>query len=1299
MNGTNGAANGHSKPAANGLNGAIKSSLKGQTVGVGTRKMRASSGPGMIARIFNLVARLLTWYSIVAILFQCPASLDACDESSPRICKPYFQVKQAVTPHIEPYYNFYAAPYVDVVKPYYYAVDQKVFSPGWEYAKKYGAPQVQQVQAFGRTQWEKTVQPQLTKYQHLSKAKYEEKLAPHVDRFATAVGPYYDIARTNALQTYHELLLPSYQYIQPYAQQAYHATSTFTTETAAPTVLWVCNKTYVFLDGTVWPHLRVIYIKNVEPQLVKIGERLGRHSNGKKTVPKPLEDASTSSSSKTSSSFVKPAVSSSSTAAIPSASASTTTTTTGSSAATKVTESSSESVRARSSVEPVAPPPTESGADGASDTIREARTEVAEDLRKWQERYTKAADEAEAEIKERVQEISKKMITGNARVTGKSLLEALKSAVVSELVTLRADILRVVGAVAKEESTAEKGQQDVIAAVRRAGVAIKEKAQEVRAWREDYEAEMQNSITTVAQTHFTILDEIRDLALQKIGMKWAWMDGVTYKDWAKYHELKNRLEEWKGDLERLIVAHPGIEAAQSEAADIEDEAMSTAATAAKELARLKQVANWKLIATDETPEFDSTLMQQAAETASVAKEAAASLAAKAQEAAQEVKDTVVEKVEEALGDATSLVKPEGDVQSVTSALQETASIAVEKASQSISTVSEELSSVVEPVSEPTSVPKDDTAVEDTPDLASAVILEETPVFAGNTTELEEDGPAPVELPSEDLAGQDVIVSPEAAAPSVTNVKPALFGAAAQSVPSRQPVLDDDEDDTPSPLDAIRDDIKSAYSAAFSRANDQYSQALSAVSVQIHGTPKPTHEQLLASVTSAYSNAMESASSRLDEALKAASSHLGVGSAATPTKNILPTSLPLPSVPSVEWAQIESIAAQRLQEGRAWAEEQYQSAKIAIGLATPTPSTPSEHVNKLLENARHNYYAGLGVAHDRYSEFMAAASSAFSSMTATPTPTDLAGTVSSLASVASESASSAASVVADNASSAAAAGYGNAASAASVVADNASSAAAAGYGNAASAASVVADNASSAAAAGYGNAASAASVVADNASSAATAGYDNAASAASVVADNASSAATAGYDNAASAASAVVDNASSVAAAGYENVASAAAAGYGSAASAAGQVAESWEVVVNRISVQVYGAPTPTPWYASAYGAAGDYAASAASAVTDSASSATAGAAEQYSAVSSILSELIVGKEPTFSESVFSRLKAAYETGASSASSLAGAAQASAASAVGDVGDSAKSVGDKIVSAASEATEMVKEKAEHIKDEL
>ncbi len=44
------------------------------------------------------------------------------------------------------------------------------------------------------------------------------------------------------------------------------------------------------------------------------------------------------------------------------------------------------------------------------------------------------------------------------------------------------------------------------------------------------------------------------------------MDGVTYKDWAKYHLLKDRFDEWQEDLKQLIVTHPSLEAAQNEEA-------------------------------------------------------------------------------------------------------------------------------------------------------------------------------------------------------------------------------------------------------------------------------------------------------------------------------------------------------------------------------------------------------------------------------------------------------------------------------------------------------------------------------------------------------------------------------------------------------------------------------------------------------------------------------------------------------------------------------------------------------------
>ncbi|KAK4041330.1 hypothetical protein C8A01DRAFT_14895 [Parachaetomium inaequale] len=1192
--------------AANGINGAIKSPMNGHALG--PKRAARPRGPGLLARAFSIAARLLTWYSILSILFRCPATLDACDDTSPRICKPYFQLKHAVEPHVAPYYDTYAAPYVDLARPHYHTVDQRVIAPSWGYAKQYGAPRVQQVQAIARAQWERSVQPQVDKYQGLARAQYDEKLAPHINRASAAFGPYYDIARTSSLQTYHELLVPAYQYVQPHLLDGYRATSAFTGSTVVPAFVWTWNKTYTFLDGTVGPQIRAVYVENVEPQLVKIGKRLGRYSTGKKSVPKPPPDSSTATT-KTTSSFTKPAASVTAATSV-SAEPKRTQVKERTEAERPETKERADS-RPRSTMEPVLPPEIDENLE-KEDPRRETREIVAADLKDWQERYAKAADEAAAEIDERVQEIAKKMIRRNARITGKALVEQLQSTAVSELVSLRRAIVEIVGTVNKGGATAEEGQEQIVKVVRRAGMAVKERGQAVRSWREQYETEMQAAVTQAAETHFAILENIRDLALQKIGMKWAWTDGITYKDWAKYHLLKSRFDEWKGDLQNHVISHPSLEAAQIEAANIEDEAMGVAASTAKELARMKQVASWKLAAGDETPEFDSTLMQQAAEAVEAARLSAASAAEAAVLGSREQETEEGTSEEQATSQATS--QEQAPISESTAASETSdpssepaveASLALEDSETSPTEAAhaevpepqveaeaepiapEELSSVVEPTSEPTPA--------DQPDVASSMLFE-TPVMAGNFTEpLDEDKAGPVELPVEDsetaesalpeeetaetALPEDSEIEDDASAPPTATVKPALFGAAAQSVPSRKPILDEDTlDDVSAAMESMRGDLKSAYTSAMARANDQYSQALSIVSAQIRGTPKPAHEQLLASVTAAYSKAMASASARLDDAIKMASDQLH----GTTTKTgILPTTLPVPEVP-VEWSQIESIAAERLQQGRAWAEEQYESAKIAIGLATPTPSTPAEHANKMLDNARHNYYAGVGVAHARYSEFLSAASSALSSMTATPTPTDLAGSASSAASAVSEGASSALSAAADSAS-----------------------------------------------------------------------------SAASVASENVSAAAAAGYDT---------------------------------AAAAGDKVAETWDAIVTKISIQVYGAPTPTPWYSGVYdvvceraSSAGDGAASVTSAAGAYASAGSEEMARQYAAVSSIVSEALVGRELPFSESVISRLSAAYATGLPSAA--------------GQAGEAVKSVGEKVASAASGAADAVKDTAASIKDEL
>jgi hypothetical protein len=190
-------------------------------------------------------------------------------------------LRSAVLPHLEPYYNQYAASYVDAARPYYYTLDKRVLAPATVLGKKYGAPRVAQAQAFGQAQWEKNFQPQVLKYQGIAKEKYDQTLGPHISKAYDSASPYYDIAKNNALQTYYELILPTYNVLQPYAIQSYDFAHVFVVTTAIPYSQWAWSTGVVFLDRTVWPKMRILYGENVEPQLVRIGERLGRYRDGK----------------------------------------------------------------------------------------------------------------------------------------------------------------------------------------------------------------------------------------------------------------------------------------------------------------------------------------------------------------------------------------------------------------------------------------------------------------------------------------------------------------------------------------------------------------------------------------------------------------------------------------------------------------------------------------------------------------------------------------------------------------------------------------------------------------------------------------------------------------------------------------------------------------------------------------------------------------------------------------------------------------------------------------------------------
>ncbi|PFH61221.1 hypothetical protein XA68_17919 [Ophiocordyceps unilateralis] len=1066
---------------------------------------RAKRRRGFFSWAFSLVARLAIWSAILTILFRCPSSLEACDETSPFLCSKYFRVKDAIAPHVQPYYDRYAAPYVHVVKPYYDAVDNHIMTPTRTYAVHYGAPWINGARAYAWSQWEINGQPRLAQLEAIIAAHYDQSIAPHLAKAGRTIEPYCLIAQTNLLQLYHEYAMPGYELIHPHAVRGYSVARNFTSNKALPATYWVWNKGNVFLETAVWPQLRLLYVENVEPQLVRIGERLGRYKN--KAQSKVLHQQPSSGLSD------KPTHPDATTGS---------SATTGPPATQETAVPKDDIVGPQDSspkyVHPVGAPTQRENENDEGRTVREM---VTHDLETWQEKFMSQAEEKAHEIEDRIDAIAQRSMQMHIVRTGKQLLMQLNSTTESEVDRLKRTIVSIV------QENPENAQESAVAAVRSAGMAVKNSAQAIREWREKFDAQLKAAVHDDVEEYFDILDETRSLALQKIGMKWAWTNGISYHDWAKYHELKGALTQLTDELRELVVTHPGLIEAQDASAMVEDEAMAIAAGAAKELARLKEVAGWKLLARDSTDSFDSESMKSAAEAAQTAGES---------------------KFERSIDEGVSPAR-----------------------------------NVFHPIEEgaPQPKPSHPTVAHSEAEVGSQDAQEAKSSPNGNTEDDAET--VAIGTPRDHRqAGPDGADEAEDAE-AKPKVKPAAFGAAAQHVPDHGPILDDvgDSDLYASATSAAQD----AYSSAVSAASDRYSSALSVVSAQVYGTPKPVHEQLMASVSAAYGNAMAAASQKLDKAVSAASH-----GKPTPTSGL----------GSLSWEKVESIAAQRLNEGRLWAEVQYHSAIMALGVATPTPTAAGD---KFVEQAKFRYYAGLGIAQDRYTSFLSAASSAWSSVTATPTPTDFRGSASSAASVASESVSSVAQAA--------------------------------------------------------GEAAQAAGSAAKSAYSAAT-------------------------DNVASAARAVDDSFASVMDAASEQV-------YLAGLAMAG----TWDQVVSELSAQVYAEPTAMGWHDRLLEGAGSYASAATKTAADSAATATDAAREvahaasaQFDAVHVIVSELVSGKEPAFSESVLSRLSAAYSTASASVGSLASEASASAAS-----------VGERVGSAASQATEAVKDSVQRGKDEL
>ncbi|OAL38538.1 hypothetical protein AYO20_02188 [Fonsecaea nubica] len=1396
----------------------VKDRPNGHAVGPPARQPgRQRSRRSWTSWLFNNSARLATWYCLLTILFSCPSSRTALTDTSPRICETYLSAKEYIQPHLQPYYDEYAAPYVAKAEPYAHLVKSRVVRPATKIAvvnyEKYAAPQIDAAKAYSQAQWEKAVMPQINLARGNAARFYEKNIGPHVDQVIATTAPYYAPARDQVYRVYRQHLLPAVEYSLPHLNKAYSLSQDFALNTAYPLLRHAWSDLVIFMDGTFWPFVKGLYIDNVRPQLVMINERIAKYRESRQLKAAMDEVDNTQSTY------------------VASATPSATTDTMDDVYALFDSEDETESSTTTTSQE-AEPTPVERVKRPIEYPIA-TEEQIAEDLRTWQKKFAVAADKGSDDLRERVESIVDSLVKSDIDGVGRGLANALEKTVENELENVKAKIKSTVASLPDDASAeaVKKAAEDILGSIRSSGAEIKGRAQNVRDWSQGFEQGLIQRLEAASASTLEVLDGIKDIGLQEVGMRWSWMEGVTYKHWQKFHELRKTLDEWKIEVQDVAMKSPEAEAAIETARQILEECMAMTEDAAKELVRLKSVAQWKLKARDSSDDFGTRTMP--AEAVSAASSLVSELGgapSEAVEAASSVLSQGSDAATVAVSSASSaaLGASTGTVESATSTASEFAGDAISSVSSMLeSSIAEPVESLVSDVSAAAGEAYESatgTVVEGSPGTAESLLSEAEETVSDFTEDVIESASSGISS-FESIASTSTNELPSVSAAedsATTKVSKVFGGAMASEVKGSIPILDDVFDNseestfsdniqsvineagdryaevsravseamfgtsqgkvesitsvageqyssalaaasnvlygtptgtaeslasaaseqyeqavaaassiifgTPTPVtESLLQQASSLYNEAVSRAEDNYNAAKSIASQQISGTPKPVHEQMFSSIESAYSGAVAAASGRLESARKSASS-------------ALPETNPLESV--------SSMASSILQDSLAAASAQYSKAKVAVG-ATPTPA----HA-RYLQEARKNYYAAVGLAHEQYDDFVAAASSAIYG-----TPTPVLSSVSSVVSVgiygtpvpAYQSLLEAAASQYSEASSAAAssldafksssgttvqslwdeavAAYSSAIDAASSSLSSASYAAStAVYGTPAPFYQAALETASSQYVVASAAASSQLSQMLESASSvlgkeetspaqsvldSISSQYDAAISAASSSLSAASyaastavygtpvpyyqsalNAASSQYTVASSAAasqmSALLDSASSAmgkketapaqsvldsissqydaaiaaasssfSAASYAASTAVYGAPTGSVESISSVASENWQALVAKASEQIYG--TPKPFYENFATQAGEYSAQ----VTDFAN-------DQYVVIQSYVSELIVGKEPDFTESVMSRLSSAYYTGYSSASSLAGEAYSSASSVASSVSSVASS---------------------------
>jgi hypothetical protein len=665
----------------------------------------------------------------------------------------------------------------------------------------YAAPRVAQAQKYGTAQWDSTVYPQLQSAQSFALTKYNDLLSPHVIKAVEASNPYVVKAKDELEDIYEGTLIPLYKKTEPWLHNAYQQGRYVTVDVAYPHVDRFRLATSAILSRKVWPVLVTLYGENVEPQVTRIIERLGRYKDSKK---------------------LKAAIHEENTAASITSAASRASSISAADAASSKAHHAGSNASAGSKKAP------------RVETAAEIRKKVDADLKQWQEKFARAADKGSEDLDQRVKQITSRQIDNQAHQVGNALVVQLDDTINSSIADLKTFINTSIAKLPTDaaESDEETMLKELNTGIKSTGEKIRNKAIAVKTWKRNYDEETSSLVKAALNSTLEVIDNIRDLGLQEMGVRWAYMEGVTYKDWSMYHDLKKSFDQWRNAVKTVALEHQGLTVARAEGEAVQEKALNFAGDAAKELIRLQGVVAWKVSEHDASEDFSSkSVPRKIAKAAQKAlSQGSESLSSIFAEASEHVKE------EFPTSDPASSSSLTDSVKSAAS----TASSKISEASPELSQLQAKASSVASKVSKG----------------AESVVSQASDAASSGSSYVEEK----VET-----------VSKKVDPPKVWG------GVSAGFVEGRQVVLDEDFEDTwsdkiSSILDAAGDkasDLTSAVSQALlqptktqgtvesvtSLASKQYAEALYAASSILFGTPQPTFESMTSVASDNFASAI------------------------------------------------------------------------------------------------------------------------------------------------------------------------------------------------------------------------------------------------------------------------------------------------------------------------------------------------------------------------------------------------------------------------------------------------------------